>query len=62
VGMRGVAHKGERLDASGTYSITGHESVLDGKSVSERVSTDMLSGEGVRTVARYVLLLQMVVS
>jgi hypothetical protein len=57
VGMRGVAHREEQLGSSGSYRITGLEtSAVRGTPLSERVTTNMLAGEGVRTVARYVFL------
>ena len=53
--MRGVAHREEQLGSSGSYRITGSEiSAAGGVPVSERVSTSLLAGEGVRTIARYV--------
>lgn len=52
VGMRGVAHREEKLDISGSYRITGSDSVSEGVALSERVWATLLSGEGVRTVAR----------
>jgi hypothetical protein len=53
--MRGVAHREEQLGSSGSYRITGLDnSAVEGVSLSERVATNLLAGEGVRTVARYV--------
>ena len=58
--MRGVAHREEQLGSLGSYRITGLEiSAAGGVSLSDRVSSSLLAGEGVRTVARYVLPLQL---
>jgi hypothetical protein len=55
VGMRGVAHREEQLGSSGSYRITGLDtSAAGGVPLSERVSTGLLAGEKVKTVARYV--------
>jgi len=58
--MRGVAHREEQLGSSGSYRITGSEtSAAGGVSLSDRITTNLLAGEGVRTVARYVSLHQL---
>lgn len=58
--MRGVAHREEQLGSSGSYRMTGSEtSAAGGMLLSERVSTSLLVGEEVRTVARYVSLHQL---
>jgi hypothetical protein len=52
VGMRGVAHKEEKLDTSGSYRISGTVLGADSQTLAGRVAEALQTGQDIKTVAR----------
>jgi hypothetical protein len=52
VGMRGVAHKEEKLDTSGSYRISGTVLGAESQTLAGRVAEALQTGEDIKTVAR----------
>jgi len=52
VGMRGVAHKEEKLDTAGSYRISATALSAESRPLSERIAETVQTGEDITTVAR----------